>query len=386
MSAFSHTAPSQATTASLVLTEDQEEFRKSVAGFLGDRAREADARRLMASDLGYDPDVWAQMSAQLALPGLAVPEDLGGSGYGMSELAIVFEQMGRALLCAPYLASVGLAANLLLACDDGQAQRDLVPPIATGEMIATVALAEADGGWDAADVHATATATQPGEWVLDGEKRFVLDGHIADLILVAARTAEGVSIFAVPSTARGLSRGLLSTMDQTRKQAWVKLERTPARLLGAEGTAAAPLSRMLDLAMVAVAAEQVGGAQRMLEMTVEYAKDRVQFGRAIGSFQAIKHRLADMMLAVEQAKSVAYYAGWAADHDPADLALAARLAKSYCSDAFFKVAADSIQLHGGIGFTWEHPAHLYFKRAESSRLLFGSASTHLGAIADLVGL
>ncbi|HUD16153.1 MAG TPA: acyl-CoA dehydrogenase, partial [Acidimicrobiales bacterium] len=221
---------------------------------------------------------------------------------------------------------------------------------------------------------------------LSGQKLYVLDGHAADLVLVAARTPAGVSVFAVERGAPGFTATSLTTMDQTRKQTRIEFSGTPARLVGEDGGAGPALSRTLDLAAVALAAEQVGGAQRCLDMAVDYAKTRIQFGRPIGSFQAIKHKCADMLLEVESAKSAAYYAGWAAAEDSDELPVVASLAKSYCSEAYFHAAAENIQIHGGIGFTWEHDAHLYFKRAKSSELLLGDPSYHRELLAQRIGI
>jgi alkylation response protein AidB-like acyl-CoA dehydrogenase len=289
------------------------------------------------------------------------------------------------LLCAPYFSSVALAANALLTSGDDAAKKDYLPGIASGESIATLALTEPAGRWDEEGV--TVAARGSGDsWVLDGTKSFVLDGHTADLLLVAARTGAGVSLFGVAGDAPGLTRTPLATMDQTRKQAKVEFAGTPARLVGSDGAAWPGLSKTLDLAAVALAAEQVGGAQKVLDMSVEYAKVRVQFGRPIGSFQAIKHKCADMLLEVESAKSAAYYAGWAAAEDSDELPVVASLAKAYCSDAYFHAAAENIQIHGGIGFTWEHPAHLYFKRAKSSELYLGDPTYHRELLAQRIGL
>jgi alkylation response protein AidB-like acyl-CoA dehydrogenase len=366
-------------------TEEQEELRKAVRRFLEDKSPEIEVRRLMETTDGYDPDVWSQMAVQLGLQGLAIPEEFGGQGYSYVELIVVLEEMGRALLCAPYFSNVGLAANLLLASGDEGAKKEYLPGIAGGTTIATVALAEASGRWDEGGVALQARRSGDG-WTLDGEKRYVLDGHLADLLLVAARSDAGVSIFAVAKDAPGLSTEPLSTLDLTRKQARVVLESTPARLIGTDGGGWVALAKMLDLAAVALAAEQVGGAQRVLEMAVEYAKVRVQFGRPIGSFQAIKHKCADMLLEVESAKSAAYYAGWCAAEDSDELPVVASLAKSYCSEAYFHATAENIQIHGGIGFTWEHPAHLYFKRAKSSELLFGDPTYHRELLAQRIGI
>jgi alkylation response protein AidB-like acyl-CoA dehydrogenase len=371
---------------SLAFSDEQVELRQSVRRFLEAKSPEAQVRRLMETDEGYDPDVWRQSATQLGLQGLAIPEEYGGSGSTYLDLVVVFEEMGRALLCAPYFATIALAANLLLASSDEAAKVDYLPSLANGEKIATVALAEASGRWDETGVAAQALITADGTWSITGEKLYVLDAHVADLIFVVARAAAGLSVFAVESGADGLDVKLLSTMDQTRKQARVTLTATPARLIGMAGEGWAAVSKMLDLAVIALAAEQVGGAQRVLEMAVEYAKTRVQFGRPIGSFQAIKHKCADMLLEVESAKSAAYYAGWAASEQPDEIPAVASLAKSYCSEAYFHAAAENIQIHGGIGFTWEHPAHLYFKRAKSSELMFGDPAYHRELLAQRIGI
>ncbi len=366
-------------------SEEQQELRKAVRRFLEDKSPETEVRRLMETEDGYDEAVWRQMADQLGLQGLTIPERFGGSGFGYVELVVVLEEMGRALLCAPYFSSVALAANLLMATGDEGAQSDYLPSIAEGSKIATVALAEASGRWDEGGVTVLASDSD-GQWRVSGEKLYVLDGHAADLVLVAARSANGVSVFAVEKGAPGYQATSLSTMDQTRKQAKLTFDATPARLIGTEGQGWAAVSKMLDLAAVALAAEQVGGAQKVLEMAVEYAKVRVQFGRPIGSFQAIKHKCADMLLEVESAKSAAYYAGWAAAEDSDELPVVASLAKSYCSEAYFHATAENIQIHGGIGFTWEHPAHLYFKRAKSSELLFGDPTYHRELLAQRIGI
>jgi alkylation response protein AidB-like acyl-CoA dehydrogenase len=366
-------------------SEEQEELRKSVRRFLEDKSSSPEVRRLMETDDGYDPAVWSQMGQQLGLQGLAIPEEYGGSGYSYVELVVVLEEMGRALLTAPYFATVALAANALLASGDDAAKKEHLPGIAAGETIATLALTESSGRWDEAGVALEAAKGGDG-YTLTGEKMFVIDGHIANLILVAARTSAGVSLFAVEGDAAGLTRTPLSTMDQTRKQAKLTFDNTPAKLIGTEGEGWATLSKTLDLAAVALAAEQVGGAQKVLEMSVQYAKDRVQFGRPIGSFQAIKHKCADMLLEVESAKSAAYYAGWAAAEDNEELPVVASLAKAYCSDAYFHAAAENIQIHGGIGFTWEHDAHLYFKRAKSSELMLGDPTYHRELLAQRIGI
>jgi alkylation response protein AidB-like acyl-CoA dehydrogenase len=366
-------------------SEEQEELRRSVRRFLEDKSPMVEVRRLMETTEGFDRAVWDQMANQLGLQALTIPEEYGGAGFGYVELVVVLEEMGAALLCAPYFATVALAANTLLSCNDEGAKKDLLPGIAAGTTVATLALTEDSGRWTTEAITLQASPHRDG-WKLDGHKMFVIDGHNADLVLVAALAPRGVSLFSVEGAASGLVRTPLATMDQTRKQARLEFSATPARLVGEEGQAAAALSRTLDLAAVALAAEQVGGAQRCLDMSVEYAKTRIQFGRPIGSFQAIKHKCADMLLEVESAKSAAYYAGWAAAEDSEELPVVASLAKSYCSEAYFHAAAENIQIHGGIGFTWEHDAHLYFKRAKSSELLLGDPSYHRELLAQRIGI
>jgi alkylation response protein AidB-like acyl-CoA dehydrogenase len=366
-------------------SEEQEELRRLVRRFLEEKSPETEVRRLMATTEGYDPAVWRQMAEQLGLQAMIIPEALGGAGFGYVELLVVLEEMGAALLCAPYFSTVALATNALLTSGDEVAQKQWLPQLASGEVIGTLALTEDAGRWEL-DAVATTASKRDGGWVLDGHKSFVLDGHTAGLVLVAARSDAGLGLFAVEGDAAGLARTPLATMDQTRKQARLELSSTPATLVGADGGAAAGLDKTLQLAAVALAAEQVGGAQRVLDNAVEYAKNRMQFGRPIGSFQAIKHKCADMLLEVESAKSAAYYGAWAAATDDDELPLAASLAKSYCSEAYFHCAAENIQIHGGIGFTWEHHAHLYFKRAKSSELLFGDPAYHRELLAQRLGI
>jgi alkylation response protein AidB-like acyl-CoA dehydrogenase len=364
-------------------SEEQEELRRTVRSFLEQKSPEAEVRRLMETDEGYDPAVWRQMGEQLGLQGLAIPEEFGGSGYSFVELAIVVEEMGRRLLAAPFFSSSVLAAEALLQSGDDAAKKEHLPGIATGETIATVAFTEESGRWDEDGITATASPAGDG-WTITGVKSYVLDGHVASLLLVAARTGAGVSLFAVDGAAT--TRTALPTMDQTRKQARVELSGVPATLVGTEGQGWSVLERVLDRAVVALAAEQAGGAQFVLDMAVQYAKDRVQFGRQIGSFQAIKHKCADLLCKVESAKSAAYYAAFCVAEDNDEVPAVAALAKAYCSEAYFNVAAENIQIHGGIGFTWEHPAHLYFKRAKTSELLFGDPAHWRELLAQRIGL
>ncbi len=363
-------------------TEEQEELRKTVRAFLEAKSSEEAVREQMETDNGFDDAVWAQMGEQMGLQGLAIPEEFGGSGYGYVELGIVLEEMGRSLLCAPFFSTVVLAANALILSGDDAAKQAHLPGIAAGTTKATVAFTEPNGKWDESGIEAIADA----DGKITGTKSFVLDGNTADLIIVAAKTAAGTSLFAVAGDAAGLTKTALSTMDQTRKQAKLDLDGVQGTLIGTDGGGWDILQGMLDLAAVGLAAEQVGGAQMVLDMAVEYAKVRVQFGRPIGSFQAIKHKCADMLLEVESAKSAAYYGMWCAAEMNDELASTASLAKAYCSEAYFHAAAENIQIHGGIGFTWEHPAHLYFKRAKSSELLFGDPTFHREQLAQRIGI
>jgi alkylation response protein AidB-like acyl-CoA dehydrogenase len=373
------------TAMNFAFTDEQEELRKTVRSFLENKSSEEAVREQMETDDGFDPAVWGQMGEQMGLQGLSIPEEFGGSGYGFVELGIVLEEMGRALLCAPFFSTAVLAANTLLQSGDDAAKAKYLPGIASGETIATLAYVEPSGKWDESGITMQATKSDDG-YTLSGTKSFVLDGNTAGLILVAAKTDAGTSLFAVQGDASGLTKTNLSTMDQTRKQAKLDFDNTPAELIGEDGKGWDTLETVLDLAAVALAAEQVGGAQKVLEMAVDYAKVRVQFGRPIGSFQAIKHKCADMLLEVESAKSAAYYGMWCASEMNDELASTASLAKAYCSEAYFHAAAENIQIHGGIGFTWEHPAHLYFKRAKSSELLFGDPTYHREQLAQRIGI
>jgi alkylation response protein AidB-like acyl-CoA dehydrogenase len=366
-------------------SEEQEELRKMVRRFLEEKSPEGEVRRLMATDEGYDPAVWAQMANELALQGLGIPEEFGGQGFGPVELYVVFEEMGAALLCSPYFSTVALAANAVLLVGTDKDKSTYLPAMASGDTIATLAITDDAGEWGLTTTSTTATQSRDG-YELNGVRSYVTDGSLATLILVPAMTDKGLSLFAVQGDAAGLSRELLATMDQTRKQSRLEFSKTPAILVGVEGEALEGLTTTLQMAAAALAAEQVGGAQRVLDASVEYAKNRVQFGRPIGSFQAIKHKCADMLLDVESAKSAAYYAAWAAQERNDELPIAASLAKSFCSEAFFHCAAENIQIHGGIGFTWEHPAHLYFKRAKSSELFLGDPAYHRELLAQRLGI
>ncbi len=362
-------------------TEEQEQLREFVRSFMDEKSSEAAVRELMETDEGYDKAVWSQMAEQMGLQSLIIPEEYGGQGFTFVELGVVLEEMGRRLLCAPFLSGL-LASLAILHSEDDNAKKNYLPGIASGETIAALAFTEENGRWDADGIEATVDA----DGKITGTKSFVIDGATASLLIVAAKSAAGISLYAVDSSADGVTTTALATMDQTRKQAKIELDGAQGTLIGSDGGGWDTLSTVLDLGAVALAAEQVGGAQFVLEMAVQYAKDRVQFGRPIGSFQAIKHKCADMLLEVESAKSAAYYGlGCAAELND-ELPSVASLAKAYCSEAYFHASAENIQIHGGIGFTWEHPAHLYFKRAKSSELMFGDPAYHRELLAQRIGL
>jgi alkylation response protein AidB-like acyl-CoA dehydrogenase len=364
----------------LLLTAEHEALRDSVRSFLADRSPQAEVRRLMAAQAGFDRDAWGVMSKELGLTGLAIPERYGGSGFTAVERGIVLEEMGRSLLCAPFFATAVLAPALLTLSGDTEAQQLYLPGIASGEIIATLALSEDPGRWDAGGV-SLAAVPSGGRWTLTGAKSFVLDGMDADVAFVVARAAGGIGVFAVETGAPGLTRSALPVLDQTRRLARLGFDRVPGVPVGDLAAGWDLAAAVLDHAAAALAMEQVGGAGQVLEQAVDYAKTRFQFGRAIGSFQAIKHKCADMLVLVEQARAVAYHATETAVSSPRELRVAASLAKAFCSAAYTRVAGENVQIHGGIGFTWEHPAHLYLKRAKSSAVLFGDPVYHR----DLIG-
>jgi len=372
-------------------TEEQEELRAQARGFLAEHVSSEAVRRAMASEAGFEPEVWKRLGGELGWTGVAIPEALGGAGLGMVELVALLEPMGEALLAAPFFASVCLAAPALLGAPGSAVAREWLPAIAEGRAIATLA-AGAAGERARAATDSIAWRRERADYVLAGRDGFVLDGGTADVVIVAARAAaEGgpLALLAVPAGAAGVERRALPTMDQTRRFAALELRdvRVPATaLVGDEAGGAERLERTLDLAAVALAAEQTGGAQRCLDLAVAYAKQRVQFGRPIGSFQAIKHKCADGMVQVETARSAAYYAGCAAAEGHDDLARTASLAKAWCSEAYFRCAADALQIHGGVGFTWEYDVHLHLKRARSMEAWLGTPAWHRERIASAIGL
>jgi alkylation response protein AidB-like acyl-CoA dehydrogenase len=366
-------------------TTEESGLRREARRFLSTIATSARVRATMESSAGYDVDAWRRATGELGWASLVVPESHGGAGLGCTELAALAEETGRALACVPFFSTVCLATNALLAAGDFR----YLPRIASGEMTGTLAFAE--------QTHVdpfviTTTAREDGDgFVVAGTKRYVVDGATADLLVVTARASgttgdDGIAMYVVDAHAAGVERTRVSTLDMTRPQATIVLRDVHVSRAAKIGSAGA-LRRTLDRAAIALAAECLGGADRCLEMATEYAKTRVQFERPIGSFQAIRHKLADMLVFVETARSaVLYAASVASGTDDAALAIAASVAKSYTSEAFFQVAAENIQIHGGIGFTWEHDAHLYFRRARAALTLLGSVARDRERIARVIGL
>ncbi len=362
--------------------EEQEELRSAARSFLADHSGSEQVRAAMESELGYDPQVWKQLAVELGWAAVAIPEEYGGLGLGAVELTALLECMGESLLCSPFFSSICLGANAILVAGTEAQKQEHLPRIAQGEIVACLAHAEASG--DAIGVR----WREDGDGtVLDGTADFVVDGHSADLLVVAARSeSDEVALFCLAADTPGLTRVVHPTMDQTRRLAAITLSEVAlpasARLAGG----ARALREILDRAAIALAAEQVGGAQRCLDLAVAYAKEREQFGRPIGSFQALKHKCADMMIELESARSAAYYAACIAAEDGDELPVVASLAKAYCSDTYFQCAADCLQIHGGVGFTWEYDVHLYFKRARASESLLGDPAWHRERVAKEIGL
>ncbi|MEH6610864.1 MAG: acyl-CoA dehydrogenase family protein [Halioglobus sp.] len=377
-------------------TEEQEMIRETAESFLAEVSTSQAVRAAMNTELGYDPQVWQRICEDMFWQAIHCPEEYGGMGLGYVELVATLEQMGRRLLCSPFYATVCLAANALLTLGSAAQKAEYLPQIVAGKT-ATLAYTGVSGRWDANAVDVICEADGDG-YRVNGRYRFVPDGHSADLLIVAARQSgsldkEGISLFVLPAETSGITRKWLPTMDQTRSQGELVFDNVyldSASLLGEENKGWAPLSRVIDLATIAIAADQVGGAQQALDSTVAYLQERVQFGRVIASYQAVKHKAADMMLKVEAARSALYYAACTADDailgtaTPAELSEAASIAKAYCSDAYFFTAGCGIQLHGGVGITAEYDIQLYFKRAKSTETFLGDGSYHRERIASLL--
>jgi len=358
---------------------EQEEFRATLRRALEARSPTKEVRRLMATDEGFDREAWQKLNQELGLTGIHIPEAYGGQGFGFGELGMVLEEMGRSLLCAPYLSTV-LAATAIVNAGTEEQKKALLPGIADGSVTATLAFQEENGGMDAGSIAMVASGSR-GKYKLDGTKSFVLDGHTADLIVVVARRkgtkgANGLSFFTVAGNAAGLTRRKLKTMDETRKLAHLTFAGVEAKLLGTAGEGGAAFTKTMQQAIVCLANEMVGGADRLREDALEYVKMRMQFGRSIASFQTTKNKAADMLVDVELAKSAAYYAAAALDEGDDDMPALASLAKAQAAEAYLQTAIHAVQMHGGIGFTWDNDTHLWFKRAKSSEILFGDANEH----------
>jgi alkylation response protein AidB-like acyl-CoA dehydrogenase len=367
-------------------TEEQELLRKTARDFLGEHAGSSQVRAVMEGPESYSRPLWQRM-AELGWQGLAFPEGYGGAGLSMVELGIVLEELGRTLAPVPFLPTQ-LAGFAILEAGDEKQKQEWLPRICSGRAIATLAITEERGSEEPADFACTATRAASG-WELRGRKLFVPDAESADLLVVAARTPAGLGLFLVPRSAAGVSLAALRSMDLLRPLHRVELDgvRVPeAALLGANTEVWPRLQRVLDRGRVMICAEMVGGSEKCLEDSVRYAKERVQFGKPIGVNQAIKHKCADMLFEVESAKSITYYAAWAAREDNAEAPIAAAMAKAFVSDAYRHVSAENIQIHGGVGFTWEYDCHLYFKRAKSDEAWLGDGSYHRERVAQMLNL
>lgn len=363
-------------------TDEQTEFRAVLHRFLEDKSPPAAVRSSLSSADGYDHDIWEQLAHGLGLPSLAVPQEYGGAGFGYAELAIAAEETGAALLCSPYFATVALATNALLCSDDEPAKSELLSRICEGSRATLIA--PRTRCLDRFDTSTLVAHRNAAGWILEGSAQFVIDGATAELLLVVAAADAGTSLFCVEGTAAGVRRTPMRTLDLTRRQARLDFDGAPARLIGTAGAAEPGMTRALDLAAIALAAEQVGGAQHCLDQAVEHAKTREQFGQPIGAFQAIKFKCADLYLAIENARMAVTHAARVADAGA--VALVAPLAKATCSEAFTLAATESIHIHGGIGFTWEHEAHLYFRRAKASEALLGTPAAHRELLVSRLGL
>jgi alkylation response protein AidB-like acyl-CoA dehydrogenase len=352
------------------LSESQEFLKDSARKFFAGECPSAEMRRLMETDTAYDAALWSKLTYQ-GYTGIIFPEEYGGVGLGKVELMLLMEEAGRALLPGPFFSTVVLAGSVLDAVATPAHKKQYLGPICHGEVRATVAILEASASWNPRDVQLTTTNGK-----LTGEKFFVSDADIADFLIVVARDG----VFVVHSKARGLKISPMVGMDLTRKLYVVEFSDTPAEEIGSKSN----LARAFDVATAALSAELVGGMQRTLDIAVEYAKTRKQFGKPIGMFQAVQHQCADMYLETESSRSAVYYAGWALEENSPDAATAVSIAKMYASDAARTVGNRGIQIHGGMGFTWENDLHLYYRRAKASETAFGDATFHRERIASMV--
>ena len=365
-------------------------LRRSAREFLAKECSPKIVRRLMEGGDGYDPALWKKIT-DLGWTALGIPEAYGGVGTFL-DLIVVLEEAGRALLPGPFFSTMALAVPVLIEAGTEVQKKEALNAIAVGSARATLAFTEPSGRWDAGGIGLKATQAGGG-WRLDGVKLFVPDAERADYTVVVARTRgegeDGITLFLVKGKPAGMSVRPLETLDMTRQWSEVRFDGVQLdaeTMMGAPGKAWPRLKRALESATAALCAEMVGGVQKVLETSTEYAKTRHQFGKPIGIYQAVSHKLADMLVLSESGRSATYYAAWAVDADASDRALASSMAKAYVSDAYRKVAGDGIQVHGGIGFTWEHDMHLYFKRAKSSEVTLGDATYHRELVAQALDL
>jgi alkylation response protein AidB-like acyl-CoA dehydrogenase len=363
--------------AEYTFTDEQNQLRTAVRKFCADNFDEQSVRRLMESDPPFDAKVWARLGAELGVLGLSVPEEDGGVGGTLVDQAVAVEELGASLACGPVFGTVFLAIPALVAASAGQARDELLAELVEGRRTAAFAVPDRAGALGEVSVTADGDS-------LTGTVERVVDAGAADDLLVAARNADGLALYAVDAAAAGVQRTPLVTLDLTRPQATVQLSSAPGRLIAGPDEAERVIEHALQVGSALLAVEQVGAAQHLLDLSVDYAKSRLQFGRQIGSFQAIKHKLADLLVDLEHARSAAYHAVWAIADGSDDPALSASMAQATCSAALSRIAADTIQVHGGIGFTWEHQAHLYFKRAATDAAILGSAEQHRDRVAELV--
>lgn len=368
------------TAGEWVFSDEQNQLRAAVRAFCADHVDESSVRAAMESDPPFDAKVWSRLGSELGVLGMAVPESAGGAGGNLVDQAVAVEQLGAALACGPLFGTVYLAIPALVAASGGE---ELLGPLVDGTRTAAFAVRDDAGAFDASSVEVQAVPTEQG-WALSGTVERVVDAGAADVLLVAATTPDGVGLFVVEADSLGVQRIRLTTLDLTRPQATVGLLDAPAQLIAGPEEAERVITHALQVGAALLAVEQVGAAQHLLDLSVDYAKNRLQFGRPIGSFQAVKHRLADDLVALEHARSTAYHAVWALSDGSDDPALAVSIAQATTSAAFVRVATDTIQVHGGIGFTWEHQAHLYYKRAYTDAALLGGAEEHRARVADFV--
>jgi alkylation response protein AidB-like acyl-CoA dehydrogenase len=362
-------------TAETIGSEEHAQLRATARRFCRDRFPSEKVREVMDSELGLEPSAWAEM-ADLGWLGIAFPEAYGGLGFGLVEVGVLLEELGYALAAPQLFTTVACAGLAILHAGTDEQKAALLPGLADGSTRATLAVIDEGNGWGPAAV-TTIARRADGGWSLSGVKRYVWDARSASLLVVAARTpADRVALFTVDAGAPGVIPHDLVALDRTRKISHVELQDAPATLLGGEDTGEEVLRRVLDLASVALACEMVGGAQWCLDTAVAYAKSRRQFGRPIGSFQAVKHRCAEMLTDVEMARSAAYSALWEVQRGGDEAKVLAPLAKAACGDAFFRVSSSAIQVHGALGYAWEHDAHLYLRRAKSTQLYLGDCAYH----------